>query len=102
MGRGTSKIGGGSAQKSTYSNPTQDMEWAENKTKYTGTISDVDLRDYANKYNLPTGKVQFVQNGEWIGANGKPVGSYVMADGTHADIQFSRTRKNKFYIETIG
>lgn len=100
MGRGTSKAGGGGVKFSGYSNPTQDMGWAEGLPKYTGTIAQVDLNDYGEKYDLPTGNIKFVQNGAWV-SRGKEIGSYVMADGTHANIQFSRTRKNKFYIETI-
>lgn len=69
--------------------------------KFTGTIDDEDLRDYGEKFGLPTGEVKMVKIGEWMSGNG-PVGSYVFADGSHTNLQFIRdTKRKKFYIETI-
>ena len=100
MGRGTSKAGG--TQKSSgYANPTQDMSYFEGLPRYTGSISAQDMADYGKRFDLPTGNIQFVKNGEWVSL-GRHISSYVMADGTHADLQFSRDRRNKFYLETIG
>lgn len=73
----------------------------EGLRKYKGTISKSDLEDYAEKYDLPSGEVQMVKNGEWVGYGGQKIGAWVFADGSHANLQFTKSKDGKFYLETI-
>lgn len=74
--------------------------------KYKGSIYSKDLQDYGKKYNLPE-KALFVVNGFWIGYGNREISSYVICNENgdalpeYEHIQFSRDKKNTFYIETI-
>lgn len=81
-----------------YSNPTQDI--SPNLRRFSGTIRGVD--DIERQfYQLPTEPVKMVKIGEWMSGSG-PVGSWVFADGTHSDLQFSKDRNGNFYLESVG
>ena len=69
--------------------------------KYTGTINEAD----ATRYGLPRRAV-FVPSGCWS-VGGRSVTSYKLDESEEAErargllLQFSRTRRNVFYIETV-
>lgn len=63
---------------------------------YKGTIYEQDARDY----NLDQ-QCEMVCNGYWI-AGSREISSYVFADGSHPEMQFSKDRHNTFYLESVN
>ena len=81
-----------------YHNPTQDI--SDGLKAFSGIISNQDIDEIDRQfYQLPTEPVKMVKIGEWV-AGGRTIGSWVFADGTHADLQFSRSRNGVFYLES--
>ena len=62
---------------------------------FKGTIYEQDAREY----NLPS-KCEMVCNGYWT-AGSREISSYVFADGSHPEMQFSKDRHNTFYLESV-
>lgn len=90
-------------EKKEIINPQRDefeMEIMKNLPKYKGTIAQADLDDYGEKYDLPTGEVKMVKYGEWV-SGGRKIGAWVFADGSHANLQFTRAKDGTFYLETV-
>ena len=63
---------------------------------YTGTIFDEDVKEYGLPENC-----QMVATGCWVNGS-KKITSYQFADGSHAEMQFSKDRNNVFYLEAIN
>jgi len=74
---------------------------------YTGYIHEIDGDSkYMTGIDL-TKAHKFAQVGEWV-AGSRAIGSYMLCDDhgdileEFADLQFSRSRRNGFYLETVG
>lgn len=75
---------------------------------YTGMIQNAE-KDAEYLTGIDTKKPQtFVQNGNWIAYGNREIGSYQICDEDGQEIeayehlQFSRTRDNRFFLETVG
>lgn len=99
-GRGNSGSRNSTPTKPAPYNPTQDMDWAQGLRRYRGHIYSKDLGDYGEENGLTDEEYTFVRNGQWVSGS-TVIGSYVIADGSHANIQFSRDRSGTFYVETL-
>ena len=81
-------------------NPTQDMSWAEGARKYKGVIAPEDVAELGELYGIDGNETRFVKNGEWTDGSRK-VSSYVLADGSHSNMQFTRGKDGTFHVETL-
>lgn len=67
--------------------------------KYKGFIYSQDVKDY----NLPSGQVEMITNGYWVaGCESRRISSYVFADGSFENCQFSRDKNGIFYLEEMS
>ena len=81
-------------------NPTQDMSVYEGSKKYKGRIAEDDVADYGEIYGVDGNEAKFVVSGEMM-VGGRPVKLYVLADGSHSNMQFTRDRSGVFHIEEM-
>lgn len=69
---------------------------ATKERRYTGTIYEQDIKEFG----LPK-HCQMKVNGFWQNGSKKQA-SYIFADGSHPEMQFSKDRNNVFYLEAVN
>ena len=63
---------------------------------FKGTIYEQDARDYNLDQQCEMVCIGFWQSGS------RTQSSYVFADGSHPEMQFSKDRQNTFYLEAVN